>query len=261
MKHLKLFIYSLLGSNYIRIIIGYFRWLYFFKIRRSLKTKSLTKNIIPNGLSHNLTVFDRFPLTDFVMKRTLWLFNAISSIELLNENSKFLIIGPRTESDILILRSKFNKAKIEAIDIITYSPWIKLQDMHSIEFEDNIFDCVISAWVIPYSENQKLAISEMVRILKSGGIFAIGFQHTSIDLPTNYYNDKSLDPRLANSSKNKNKDINSIQDLEEILSDLNVNYETYIGINAPLKDSNNQEKLKITGLESSQVIFVARVKK
>ena len=137
MKHFKLFLYSLLASNYVRIIIGYLRWVYFFKLKKTLKIKELTKNIIPNGLSHNLTVFDRFPLSDFVMKRTSWLFNAISSIEFLNENSKFLNIGPRTESDILILKSKFNVAQIEAIDIITYSPWIKLQDMHSIEFEDN----------------------------------------------------------------------------------------------------------------------------
>jgi len=261
MKHLKLFLFSLLGSSYVRIIVGYFRWLYYFKILKRLNTKEISKNIIPNGLSHNLTVFDRFPLTDFTMKRTSWLFNSISSIEFLNDNSKFLTIGPRTESDILILKSKFSKAQIEAIDIISYSPWIKLQDMHSIEFEDDFFDCVISTWVIPYSDNQKLAIKEMIRTLKNGGIFAIGFQHRDKIPPPGYFEDKQNDSRLANSSKNKHKDMNSVQDIEEILLDLNVNYETLTSIDAPLKGLKSNDKLKLTGLESSQVIYLARITK
>ena len=49
--------------------------------------------------------------------------------------------------------------------------------MHSIQFDDNYFDCVMSGWVMPYSINQKLAIKEMIRILNDG-IIAIGLQHT-----------------------------------------------------------------------------------
>ena len=261
MKHLKLFLFSLLGSSYIRLIVGYFRWFYYLKILKRLKTKEISKNIIHNGLSHNLMVFDEFPLADFVMKRTSWLFNSISSIEFLNNNSKFLSIGPRTESDILILKSKFNNALIEAIDIISYSPWIKLQDMHSIEFEDDFFDCVISTWVIPYSENQKLAIKEMIRILKNGGIFAIGFEHLDKISIAEHKEDKKNDSRLADSLKNQHKDVNSVKDVEDILLDLNVNYETLTSIDAPLKGLKSNDKLKLTGLKSSQVIYLARITK
>ena len=142
MKHFKYFLYSLLSSVYIRILVGYIRWFYYYKILSRLKTKKI-EYIIENGLSHNLTVFDKFPLDDFVMRRTSYLINSISSIELLNNKSNFLVIGPRTESDILKLKANFQTAKIEAIDIISYSPWIKLQDMHSIQFDDNYFDCVV----------------------------------------------------------------------------------------------------------------------
>ena len=255
MRHVRLFLYSLLSSVYIRLIVGYFRWFYYFKILNRLKTKKI-KNIIENGLSHNLTVFDKFPLDDFVIRRTTWLINSISSIELLNNNSKFLVIGPRTESDILKLKANFNTAKIEAIDIISYSPWIKLQDMHSIQFEDNYFDCVMSAWVIPYSDNQKLAIKEMIRVLKNGGIFAIGFEHMD-KVIIDEYEDK--DPRLINPLKNMLTDINSVKDLEDILFDLNVNYETLISIDAPLKNIDTAEKIKLTGSKATQVIFLAKI--
>ena len=107
----------------------------------------------------------------------------------------------------------------------------------------------------------KLVIKEMIRTLKSDGIFAIGFQHQDKVLTPGYKEDKINDSRLADSSKNKNKDINSVQDLEEILLDLNINYETLISIDAPLKGLNSSEKQKITGLKSSQIIYVARIKK
>ena len=59
MKHLRLFLFSLLGSSYVRLIVGYFRWFYYLKILKRLKTKEISKNIIHNGLSHNLIVFDK----------------------------------------------------------------------------------------------------------------------------------------------------------------------------------------------------------
>ena len=237
--------------------MGYIRWFYYYKILSRLKTKKI-EYIIENGLSHNLTVFDKFPLDDFVMRRTSYLINSISSIELLNNKSNFLVIGPRTESDILKLKANFQTAKIEAIDIISYSPWIKLQDMHSIQFDDNYFDCVMSGWVMPYSINQKLAIKEMIRILKNDGIIAIGLQHTDKVLIDEY---QEGDPRLINPLKNKLTDINSVKDIENILLDLNVSFETLICIDAPLKNEPTTKKIKLTGSKATEVIYLAKIKK
>ena len=257
MRHIKLFFYSLLNSVYIRIIIGYLRWFYYYKILNKLKTKN-SDYTIENGLSHNLTVFDKFPLNDFSMKRTSWLINSISAIEFLNSNSNFLIIGPRTESDILKLKGIFSASKIEAIDIISYSPWIKLQDMHSIEFHDNYFDCVMNNWAIAYSENQKIVFKEMIRVLKSGGIFAIGFEHHDNILIDEY---KKSDQRHVDGLKNFHKDINSVQDIENIFLELEINFETLIKIDAPLKNLSTTEKIRLTGSEGSQIIYLAKITK
>lgn len=257
MRHIKLFFFSLLNSVYIRIIIGYLRWLYYYKILNKLKTKN-SNYALKNTLAHNLTVFDKFPLDDFVMKRTSWLINSISAIEFLNNNSNFLIIGPRTESDLLKIKGSFGTTNIEAIDIISYSPWIKLQDMHSIEFSDNYFECVMNNWAIAYSENQKIVFKEMIRVLKSGGIFALGFEHHDNILIDEY---KKKDQRHVNGLINSHKDINSVQDIENILLELEINFETLIKIDAPLKNIRTSEKIKLTGTEGSQIIYLAKITK
>jgi len=242
---------------YIRIIIGYLRWLYYYKILNKLKTKN-SNYALENTLSHNLSVFDKFPLDDFAMKRTSFLINSISAIESLNNNSNFLIIGPRTESDILKLKGSFSTSNIEAIDIISYSPWIKLQDMHSIEFPDNDFECVMNNWAIAYSENQKIVFKEMIRVLKSGGIFALGFEHHDNILIKEY---KKRDQRHVDGLINSQKDINSVQDIENILLELEINFETLIKIDAPLKNLRTTEKIKLTGTEGSQIIYLAKITK
>jgi len=43
-------------------------------------------------------------------------------------------------------------------------------------FEGLFFDIVVFSWVLGYSSNQRLAISEAVRVIKPGGIIAIGEQ-------------------------------------------------------------------------------------
>ena len=242
---------------YIRIIIGYLRWLYYYKILNKLKTKN-SNYALENTLSHNLSVFDKFPIDDFAMKRTSFLINSISAIESLNNNSNFLIIGPRTESDILKLKGSFSTSNIEAIDIISYSPWNKLQDMHSIEFPDNDFECVMNNWAIAYSENQKIVFKEMIRVLKSGGIFAVGFEHHDNIFMEKY---KKKDQRHVDGLINSHKDINSVQDIENILLELEINFETLIKIDAPLKNLPTTEKIKLTGSESSQIIYLAKITK
>ena len=63
MKHFKYFLYSLLSSVYIRILVGYIRWFYYYKILSRLKTKN---RIYYEMGCPQTTVFDKFPLDDFV---------------------------------------------------------------------------------------------------------------------------------------------------------------------------------------------------
>ena len=71
-------------------------------------------------MNHNKTAFTKFPLTDFTMLRMDRLIAITKSIEFVGNHSNFLIIGPRTDSDIMKMIYNYPKASISAIDIISY---------------------------------------------------------------------------------------------------------------------------------------------
>lgn len=92
---------------------------------------------------------------------------------------KVLSIGPRTEGEVLNLISHgFKIDNISAVDLISYSPWISLGDMHNLDFPDNTFDIVICGWVIAYSDDKLKAASEIARVLKPDGIASIGVSYS-----------------------------------------------------------------------------------
>ncbi len=89
-----------------------------------------------------------------------------------------LSIGPRSEEEPLaLLAAGFAPANIAAVDLISYSPWVRLGDMHALPFEDGSFDVVIAGWVLSYSRDPIRAAREMARVLRPGGHVAIGCQY------------------------------------------------------------------------------------
>lgn len=111
-------------------------------------------------------------------KRTRRLINALSSIDPVYGEAprlKVLDIGPRTEMEIFnLIAAGFDLSNITAIDLISSSPLIQMGDMHKLELPDASMDVVISSWVIGYSSVPQIAIDEMVRVCKPGGLIAIG---------------------------------------------------------------------------------------
>lgn len=88
---------------------------------------------------------------------------------------KVLSVGCRTEGEIFnLVAHGFAASNIAAIDVVSNSPLIQVGDMHALPFEADRFDCVICGWTAPYSRQFSGAISEFVRVLKSGGLIAIG---------------------------------------------------------------------------------------
>ena len=71
----------------------------------------------------------------------------------------------------------FKWKNIEAIDLHSYSTLVKLGDMHQLEFADNSFDFIISGWTLRYSNNVNKALSEILRVIKPGGLISIGFTY------------------------------------------------------------------------------------
>jgi SAM-dependent methyltransferase len=63
--------------------------------------------------------------------------------------------------------------KLEHLDYLTAdieSPLARVKmDIHQIPFDENSFDCVLCNHVLEHVENDKIAIKEILRVLKPGG--------------------------------------------------------------------------------------------
>ena len=65
------------------------------------------------------------------------------------KNLKVLSIGPRAEGEIFnIFAHGFELKNIIGLDLFSYSPLIKLGDMHRLEFDDEEFDVVLMGWCL-----------------------------------------------------------------------------------------------------------------
>jgi len=101
------------------------------------------------------------------------------------KNVKLLSIGPKNEGELLMYsKYGFNWKNLTGIDLSSYSPKIKLMDMHEMNFPDNTFDVVTSMWSIRYSYDLLKVTNEIKRVSKNGAIIAVGIT---------YSEDKNLD--------------------------------------------------------------------
>ena len=165
----------------IRVFVAFVRYFY-FSISRSIKKLEGNRDFIgkeiekgKDSLEYN---FEKIKKSILIHDRMLNLIRPTLSIEsVLREKQfqKILSIGPRSESELLLLAAHgFLWRNISALDLFSYTPKITLGVMHKIPFNDNTFDIIFSGWVLGYSDNFKLAMQEKVRVLKNNGIIAFG---------------------------------------------------------------------------------------
>jgi hypothetical protein len=135
-----------------------------------------SEDMIDNTIRHNLencdpriASFRPFGLLGPLVAMDQVLFNI--------DKCRVLIIGPRTEAEILwYISMGFSAQNIHGLDLFSYSDFIETGDMHQLGYSDNSFDIVVFSWVLGYSKNQKKAIAEATRVVKDAGLIAIGEQ-------------------------------------------------------------------------------------
>lgn len=164
--------HQLLHVDIIRFVVAAARYTWFRRVRRRLRAFDGGAGVSVNTVSHNLG-----GLRDLAVSRSLYLTRPLSVIERLTSRSELLVIGPRTEGELLaLLAHGFDRRSIRALDLITYSPWVQLGDMHAMPFDDGSFDAVILGWVLAYSDDRPRAAAEILRVLRPGGVVAVGVE-------------------------------------------------------------------------------------
>lgn len=164
--------HQLLHVDLIRFAVAAARFLWFTKVRGAVNTLGTSDQIAANTVSHNLK-----GLRDLAVNRSMYLTRPLSVIDRLTTDADVLVIGPRTEGEILgLIAHGFERSHIRGLDLITYSPWVELGDMHAMPYEDGSFDLVILGWVLAYSEDRAQAAKEVLRVLRPGGVVAVGVE-------------------------------------------------------------------------------------
>jgi len=138
--------------------------------------QSTDKAVIENTVSHNMSGLTEMKALD----RPMLLINALTSIYYVYRHaatSKVLSVGPRSEAEILgLMASGFMPENIHGLDLISYSEFVDLGDMHAMPYEDDTFDIVFLGWVISYSDDVQRVADEVMRVAKPGAHVAIGVE-------------------------------------------------------------------------------------
>jgi len=153
--------------------------LYFCKARWRWLRKNLKVYDNPSAgvdeivVKYNLTGFDSDAAFGCGGRMDLLLYplKALS----FDSSPKVLIVGPRTEDDIFLAKALgLNDSR--GMDLFSYSPHIDLGDIHEPKYDDGKFDAVVLGWVLVYCGNPQKVIEQCRRILKKGGLLAIGWE-------------------------------------------------------------------------------------
>lgn len=183
---------ALLKIDAVRILVCRVRKYYFMNIKKSLKLwqggqEHLAANVHGRTtIEHNLE-----GLHDITGGRSLRIIRPLSVIESIKPlseaaqkgkghdinyvcDARVLAVGPRTEGEIFSLMAYgFHPKNIRGLDLISYSPFIDVGDMHDMKYENDSFDVVICSCVLVYSVAPKEACMEIIRVCKDGGLICI----------------------------------------------------------------------------------------
>jgi SAM-dependent methyltransferase len=222
---------SFLGSEYVRSWVFRLRRLYYMRLRKQLR-------MIESEDAFKVTVEHNLKYVPFWSPRMELLIRPLSVIESLAKDARILIIGPRNEYDLLLLAAHgFSLGHIRGLDLISYSPWIDLGDMHAMPYADNSWDAVLCGWTLSYSATPNKAAAEILRIVRDGGMVAIGVEYSTL----NESDEKALGGYAIQERNRLAERVNSVDQILELFAP-HVK-EVFFRHDAPLKISHTRDGL------------------
>lgn len=173
---------QLLTIDAVRFFVCLPRYLVFYHLLRRRKFAA----DIESGVSRNTIEHNMRGTGELSAPRSHTLIRPIVSVGYVQRNIrslKVLTIGPRVEGEIYnLIGYGFRSRNVVGLDLFSYSPYIRVGNMHHMEFADGEFDIVISGWVLGYSDDKLQCAREMLRVTKPGGMIAIGNAFTVLNL-------------------------------------------------------------------------------
>lgn len=164
----------LMQVDVVRSLIAQKRLEYYLSHQQIERVGNNGRDSIQNTISYNIQAL----AGDTQMLRPLQLIGPLRAIEkvfMSITSQTVLTIGPRSEMEIFSLYAAgFQPHNITAIDLLSYSPFVDLGDMHALPYADHSFDITILGWVLSYSKQPRQAAAEIIRCTKAGGLVAIG---------------------------------------------------------------------------------------
>lgn len=171
---------------YIRDELTKDRFKFLFKKKITFrKSKNTTKQSFENNADTKRMFYNQMSKRPDLISMPL---SCMNSVIMNSYKMKVLSIGTRTEAEIFsLVNAGFNLKNIDSIDLISYSPLIKLGDICNIKKKSDSFDLVVCGWTLEFVTNINKAVNEIKRVTKPRGIIAIGGMHH----PKNYYSTKN----------------------------------------------------------------------
>lgn len=162
---------QLLRIDRIRYLVAAVRYVWFVEARRNLRVfDNVTVAVAENAIRHNWKGLRRLDVA-----RSSKLILPLMALGQDRLGDRVLSVGPRAEGELLNLAAwGFPWSGITGVDLLSYSPKIDLGDMHALPYERATFDVVVAGFVLSYSDNKARAASEIVRVVRPGGVVAIG---------------------------------------------------------------------------------------
>ena len=199
---------QLLQVTFLRFIVAATRYVWFAMALGRLRTLSMPSK----GVAESTIVHNKRGMFDLAVERSLRLIGPLVALEWVRNHLSdrtILTIGPRTEGEIFnLVAHGFRRKNITAIDLISYSSMIQIGDMHDLSFPDGSFDIALVGWVLAYSEEKERAAKEILRVVRSGGLVAVGVEWSKLT-PEQYAHDVGY----IIGSKERLRDLRAVLDL------------------------------------------------
>lgn len=164
---------QLLLVEHINLLVFRLRFLWFVRIRRSVRTHQSGDHVLAANYSVEMLLKGR------TSHRPLRLIRPLSVLDHVDKSTaRVLSIGCRFETELLYLIGHgFDSRRVRGLDMVSYSPWVDVGNMHALPYGADAWDVVILGWVLPYSDDQPQAAAEVIRVIRDGGIVAIGLSY------------------------------------------------------------------------------------